>query len=96
MSQIDPLRPRLRSPRDSRSSRAGPIGTTTPGVPGVPVDMSALVDEALFAAVAEQLEENRRHARERQRGVRQQGLPQGHHGSISVKDAQRGQSAGPR
>ena len=64
------LRPRLRSPRGKpeQPRRAYSLYENADG--GEPIPVPALVEENLFAAVAEQLEENRRHGRQRRRGAR--------------------------
>lgn len=69
-TRIGPLRPRLRPQRNAveQPRRAYSVYESPDG--GTPIDVPALVDESLFAAVAEQLEENRAHARQRQRGAR--------------------------
>ena len=69
-TQIGPLRPRLRPQRNSAEQprRAYSVYDSEDG--GTPIEVPALVEEALFAAVAEQLAENRQRARQRQRGAR--------------------------
>ena len=74
-----PLRPRLRAQRGRplQPRRA----TTDYGVPAsewLPIPVPALVDTGVFAAVQEQLQDNRRHARQSRRGARYllQGLVQ--------------------
>lgn len=95
-TQIGPLRSRLRPPRNSAEQprRAYSVYDSADG--GTPIDVPALVDEALFAAVAEQLEENRRHARQRQRGARYllQGLLQCQHCGHSLYGKPVSRSAG--
>jgi site-specific DNA recombinase len=78
------LRPRLRPPRgrSAQPRRARSTYDTTPEE-RLPIAVPAIVSEELFAAVAEQLVENRRHNRQRSRGARHllQGLVQcGHCG----------------
>jgi site-specific DNA recombinase len=70
-TRVGPLRPRLRAqrgrplqPRDAHSTYDTPLSDR------VAISVPALVDEALFASVAEQLAENRRRQREGQRGAR--------------------------
>jgi site-specific DNA recombinase len=65
--------PRRYRPRPQRSSaeqprRAYSVYASEDG--GTPIEVPALVDEALFAAAAEQLAENRRRARQGRRGAR--------------------------
>jgi site-specific DNA recombinase len=74
-----PLRPRLRAQRGRplQPRRA----TADYGVPAsewLPIPVPALVDTSVFAAVQEQLQDNRRHARQSRRGARYllQGLVQ--------------------
>jgi site-specific DNA recombinase len=74
-----PLRPRLRAQRGRplQPRRA----TADYGVPAsewLPIPVPALVDPSVFAAVQEQLQDNRRHARQSRRGARYllQGLVQ--------------------
>jgi site-specific DNA recombinase len=74
-----PLRPRLRAQRGRplQPRRA----TADYGVPAsewLPIPVPALVDTSVFAAVQEQLQDNRRHARQSRRGARylRQGLVQ--------------------
>ena len=74
-----PLRPRLRAQRGRplQPRRA----TADYGVPAsewLPIPVPALVDPGVFAAVQEQLQDNRRHARQSRRGARYllQGLVQ--------------------
>jgi site-specific DNA recombinase len=73
------LRPRLR-PQRGRSPQPRRARSTYDTAPEerLPITVPALVSEELFAAVAEQLAENRRHNRERRRGARYllQGLVQ--------------------
>jgi site-specific DNA recombinase len=64
------LRPRLRSPRGKPEQPRRAYSLYASGDGGEPVAVPALVSEELFAAVAEQLAENRRHARQRRRGAR--------------------------
>lgn len=69
-TQIGELRKRLRPTRGhEETSRRGYSVYDTPER-SVFIPVPALVSEDLFAAVAEQLQENRRHSRERRRGAR--------------------------
>jgi site-specific DNA recombinase len=68
---VEPLRPRLRAqrgrnlqPRKACSTRDQPVEEW------ISIAVPALVDEALFEAVAEQLQENQQRARVSQRGAR--------------------------
>jgi site-specific DNA recombinase len=69
-TRIGPMRPRLRTQKNQAEQprRAYSVYDSDDG--GIPIEVPGLVDEALFAAAAEQLEENRRRAREGQRGAR--------------------------
>jgi site-specific DNA recombinase len=69
-TRVGPRRSRPRPQRNSAEQprRAYSVYESEDG--GIPIDVPALVDEALFGAVAEQLAENRRRARQRQRGAR--------------------------
>jgi site-specific DNA recombinase len=59
-----PVGPRLRAPRGRpQHSRRGYAGNDAPKDEWIPIPVPALVDSALFDAVQEQLEENRRRAR---------------------------------
>ena len=74
-----PLRPRLRAQRGRPCSRvARPPTMRCPAEDWLPIPVPALVDPEVFAAVQEQLQENRRHARQSRRGARYllQGLVQ--------------------
>ena len=64
-------RPRLRTPRGQpvHGRRAGST-EETPADERVPITVPAIIDEAVFAAVAEQLAANRKRRRESQRGAR--------------------------
>jgi site-specific DNA recombinase len=71
-TQTGPRMPqRLRPPR-GRSAQPRRAVTTTdvPADAWLRVPVPPIVDASLFAAVQEQLQENRRHARQRQRGAR--------------------------
>ena len=64
------LRPRLRAQRNrSLQPRRACSSYDQPAADWLPIAVPALVDDALFSAVQEQLAENRRHARQRQRGA---------------------------
>ena len=69
-TQIGPRRLRPRPPRNSTEQprRAYSIYESADG--GIAIEVPALVDDALFGAVAEQLAENRQRARQRRRGAR--------------------------
>ncbi len=69
-TRIGPRRPRPRPQRHSAEQprRAYSVYDSEDG--DTAIEVPALVDEALFSAVAEQLAENRRHARQRRRGAR--------------------------
>jgi site-specific DNA recombinase len=69
-TRIGPRRSRPRPQRNSAEQprRAYSVYASDDG--GTPIEVPALVDEALFTAVAEQLAENRRRARQRRRGAR--------------------------
>src|SRR5260221_5512 len=66
-----PARPRLRPPRarSAKPRRASTVYATAPEE-RIIIPVPALVDADLFAAAAEQLEENRRRARAQPRGAR--------------------------
>jgi site-specific DNA recombinase len=65
------LRPRLRAQRNrSLQPRRAYSTYDQPAANWLPIPVPALVDEALFNAVQEQFEENRRCARQRQRGAK--------------------------
>lgn len=68
---VGPMRPRLRPVRghNSQPRRAYSIYPTTPEEQ-IPIPVPALIDEALFDAVQQQLIENRRQARQRKRGAK--------------------------
>ncbi len=66
-----PLRPRLRPQRGRPSQpRRATADYDVPAAEWLPIPVPALVDTALFAAVQEQVQENRRHARQSRRGAR--------------------------
>lgn len=62
-----PLRPRRGQPAQPRHPKSG---RDTPPQDWIPIAVPAIVSEELFAAVAEQLQENLRHARTQARGAR--------------------------
>ena len=65
------LRPRLRAQRNrSLQPRRAHSTYDQPMTDWLPIPVPALVDEVLFSAVQEQLEENRRRARQSQRGAK--------------------------
>ena len=66
-----PVGPRLRAPRGRPAqSRRGSSGKDAPKDEWITIPVPALVDRALFEAVQEQLEENRRRARIPEKGSR--------------------------
>jgi site-specific DNA recombinase len=66
-----PVAPRLRAPKGRpEQSRRGYSGNTTPKEEWITIPVPALVDPALYDAVQEQLEENRRRARIPEKGSR--------------------------
>ena len=70
-TRVGPLRPRLRPQRGKPGpSRRGVSVYDTPAEEQIAIAVPALVDEALFAAVAEQLAENRQRRRASARGNR--------------------------
>ena len=74
-----PLRPRLRAQRGRpQQPRRATADYGVPASEWLPIPVPALVDTGVFAAVQEQLQENRRHARQSRRGARYllQGLVQ--------------------
>jgi site-specific DNA recombinase len=70
-TRVGPMRLRLRAQR-GRSLQPRQANSTydTPAEERVPIAVPAMVDEALFAAVAEQLAENRQRQRQRKRGAK--------------------------
>src|SRR5438067_399868 len=70
-TQAGPLGSRLRAQRGRALQPRPPVATRdVPPENWLTIPVPALVDAALFAAVKEQLETNRRHARQSQRGAR--------------------------
>src|SRR6266478_6550720 len=66
-----PLRPRLRAQRGRpQQPRRATADYDVPAAEWLPIPVPALVDPALFAAVQDQVQENRRHARQSRRGAR--------------------------
>jgi site-specific DNA recombinase len=70
-TQAVPMRPKLRLQRDDPPQPRRAVSTVTvPKEQWIYIPVPALVSEELFEAVQVQLEENRRRARQRQRGAR--------------------------
>jgi site-specific DNA recombinase len=70
-TQAVPMRPKLRLQRDDPPQPRRAVSTVTvPKEQWIYIPVPALVSEELFEAVLVQLEENRRRARQRQRGAR--------------------------
>jgi site-specific DNA recombinase len=70
-TQVVPMRPKLRLQRDDPPQPRRAVSTVTvPKEQWIYILVPALVSEELFEAVQVQLEENRRRARQRQRGAR--------------------------
>jgi site-specific DNA recombinase len=70
-TRVGPLRPRVRPQRDKPMQPRRAVATyDTEAAERVVIVVPALIDADLFAAVAEQLEENRRRRRESKRGAR--------------------------
>lgn len=70
-TRVGPMRSRLRAQRGrSLQPRQAHSTYDTPAEERVSIPVPAIVDEALFAAVAEQLTENRRRQRQQQRGAK--------------------------
>jgi site-specific DNA recombinase len=70
-TRVGPMRPRLRAQRGrSLQSRRAHSTYDTPAEERVAIAVPAIVDEALFDAVREQLAENRRRQRQQQRGAK--------------------------
>jgi site-specific DNA recombinase len=68
---VGPMRSRLRPPRGHQPQPRHPYSTySTPLEKQIPIPVPALVDEALFDAVQQQLSENKQRARQRKRGAR--------------------------
>jgi site-specific DNA recombinase len=66
-----PVKPRLRAPRGSPAqSRRGYAGNDAPKQEWITIPVPAIIDPAVFDAVQEQLEENRRRARIPEKGSR--------------------------
>jgi site-specific DNA recombinase len=70
-TRVGVVRPRLRPQRGKPTQPRRPVAVyDTPAEEQIGIGVPAIVDEALFAAVAEQLTENRQRRRQRQRGQR--------------------------
>ena len=70
-TRAGPLQPRLRAQRGRALQPRRAVSTTdVPADDWLSIPVPPLIDQALFAAVQEQLVENRQHARQRQRGAR--------------------------
>ena len=69
-TRVGPRRPRLRPPRGQADQPRQPYSVYESEEPGISIAVPALVSEDLFAAVAEQLEENRKRQRQSRRGAR--------------------------
>ena len=66
----EPLRPRLRAQRGRPPQPRRAVSTVdVPPEDWFPIPVPAMVEPEVFAAVQEQLQENRRHARQSQRGA---------------------------
>lgn len=66
----EPLRPRLRTQRGRAQQPRRAVSTVdVPAADWFPIPVPAIVEPDVFAAVQEQLQENRRHARQAQRGA---------------------------
>ena len=69
-TQVGPRRPRLRPLRGKKPQPRRPVAVyDTPEADRIAIEVPALVAEEMFAAVAEQLQENRRRCRIRRRGA---------------------------
>ncbi len=69
-TRVGPRRPCLRPPRGQVEQPRRPFSAYEAESPGISIAVPALVSEDLFAAVAEQLEENRKRQRQSRRGSR--------------------------
>ncbi len=70
-TRVGPARPRLRPQRGRPAQPRRAVSVhDTPAAERIAIAVPALVDEAMFAAAAEQLAENRRRRRESRRGAR--------------------------
>ena len=66
----EPLRPRLRAQRNRPVQPRRAVSTSAvPSEDWITIPVPALVEPAVFAAVQEQLRENKRHARQSRRGA---------------------------
>src|SRR2546428_6329562 len=69
-TRLEPLRPRLRAQRNRPVQPRRAVSTTdVPPEEWITIPVPALVEPAVFAAVQEQLRENKRHARQSRRGA---------------------------
>jgi site-specific DNA recombinase len=68
--QVGPRRPRLRPARGQSEQPRRPVSIYAAEGPGITIAVPALVSAELFAAVAEQLDENRMRYRQSRRGAR--------------------------
>src|SRR6516162_1199905 len=68
-TRLGPRRPRLRPPRGQAEQPRQSVSVYASEHPGITIAVPALVSEGLFAAVAEQLEENRKRQRQSRRGA---------------------------
>jgi site-specific DNA recombinase len=68
--RLGPRRPRLRPPRGQPEQPRQPYSVYAAEEPGITIAVPALVSPELFAAVAEQLDENRMRNRQSRRGAR--------------------------
>jgi site-specific DNA recombinase len=68
-THVGPRRPRSHPPKNGVEHPRQPYSVYDSADGGIPIAVPALVDEAVFAAVAEQLTENRRRARQRRAGA---------------------------
>src|SRR5262245_56616268 len=69
-TQVGPRRPRLRPLRGKKAQPRRAAVYDTPEADRISIEVPALVSAEAFAAVAEQLQENRRRCRTRRRGAR--------------------------
>src|SRR3989441_8606987 len=69
-TRLEPLRPRLRAQRNRPVQPRRAVSTTdVPPEEWITIPVPALVEPEVFVAVQEQLQENKRHARQSRRGV---------------------------
>jgi site-specific DNA recombinase len=70
-TKVGPMRPRLRGGRNRHEQpRNGQSSYDVPAQEWISIPVPAIVEDDLFDAVTRQLDENRRHSREGQRGAR--------------------------